>query len=337
MTDSPDPLEKITDTEIREQVREVFANDAHGTPDNISQDGCLALAHLGKDVWNAWRAAFPVEGISNSADFRGHDFRDDWLHFSGFVFGDFAAFKDAKFGGWGDFKGAQFGEWADFEGAKFGKAANFWGAKFGGLADFNGAQFDGMTNFSHVTFDQAPRFHGCELHQDTTFDGATFPPDTPKGAEGDEAAARAYRTLKLAFSKQQANHEEQRFFRLEMAEETKRASGTRRFLFRLYKWLSGYGFSLKRPLGLFVVSWLVFAGVCADYSKALDWLSFDWAALLNCLSYSLAQALPLPGLDKLSSEAFKDVPVVLLILHKVVSFTALFLGGLALRNLFKLK
>jgi len=66
----------------------------------------------------------------------------------------------------------------------------------------------------HVVFGAAPKFHGCELHQDTSFEGAEFPKPT-----GSEEAARAYRTLKLAFSKQQAIREEQRFFRLEMEEE----------------------------------------------------------------------------------------------------------------------
>jgi Pentapeptide repeats (9 copies) len=69
-------------------------------------------------------------------------------------------------------------------------------------------------------FAHAPRFHECKLHQDTSFDGAIFP--VPRGNDG---AARAYRTLKLAFSKQQAIREEQRFFKLEMQEEAARESG----------------------------------------------------------------------------------------------------------------
>ena len=58
----------------------------------------------------------------------------------------------------------------------------------------------------------------------------------------------AYRTLKLAFNKQQAVREEQRFFRLEMEEETLRETGIKRWLFRAYKTFSDYGFSVTRPL-----------------------------------------------------------------------------------------
>lgn len=36
--------------------REVFNYSENGLPNNISKAGCLALARLGKDAWNAWRA-----------------------------------------------------------------------------------------------------------------------------------------------------------------------------------------------------------------------------------------------------------------------------------------
>lgn len=92
-----------------------------------------------------------------------------------------------------------------------------------------------------------PKFHGCELHQDTSFEGAEFPKPT-----GSEEAARAFRTLKLAFSKQQAIREEQRFFKLEMEEETLRETGLKRQLFVTYKYFSDYGFSITRPFTLLI-------------------------------------------------------------------------------------
>jgi uncharacterized protein YjbI with pentapeptide repeats len=198
---------------------------------------------------------------------------------------------------------------------------------------------------AHTIFLTAPPFfHGCELHQDTSFEGAQFPEPT-----GSEEAARAYRTLKLAFSKQQAIREEQRFFRLEMEEETLRETGPKRWLFQAYKTFSDYGFSITRPLkygGLFVLGFTVVYGL-------LSWLGQCGLSIQAChfapqwLEFSLLQTLALPGLDKLSEAASKAfwpegawwglVLSALVIAHKTISLVALFLIGLALRNLFKLK
>ena len=194
-----------------------------------------------------------------------------------------------------------------------------------------------------------PVFHGCKLHQDTTFEGTEFPPAT-----GNESAARAYRTLKLAFSQQQAIREEQRFFKLEMAEET---AGAKWFqnkapyigakpLYLAYQWFSDFGFSVARPLILLLAVVLLFSQVFGNYSTELA-CNFSDPALgyglchvnWNWLQYSLAQSLPLPGLDKLPviEDSTINVAAGWLVLHKIISLAALFLAGLALRNLFKLK
>lgn len=199
-----------------------------------------------------------------------------------------------------------------------------------------------------TAFQRAPKFHGCELHQDTSFEGAQFPPDIGK-AEGSQEAARAYQTLKLAFSKQQAIREEQQFFRREMEEEMLRQTGLKRCLFRVYKELSDYGFSITLPLkygilsvlGLTAVYGLIsVAGQCTFSGHACHFAP-EW------LQFSLLQTLPLPGLDKLSETArdafwpkgawWHLALLALVIVHKTISLAMLFLIGLALRNLFKLK
>lgn len=225
------------------------------------------------------------------------------------------------------------------------RSIDFSGASFLGDVSFTNRHFKARTNFGltkknstfhnlHTTFGAAPKFHGCELHQDTSFEGAVFP-----SATGSEEAARAYRTLKLAFSKQQSIREEQRFFRLEMEEETLRETGLKRWLFKAYKTFSDYGFSVTRPLLLLIAAWLVFAQIYGSYSdiqticllgQAGCDLQGDW------LSFSFQQALPLPGFEKLD-HAIQGVSVGWLFLHKTISLAALFLIGLALRNLFKLK
>ena len=195
-----------------------------------------------------------------------------------------------------------------------------------------------------TTFAQVPEFHGCEFNQDTSFEGAKFPQPT-----GSEEAARAYRTLKLAFSKQQAIREEQRFFRLEMEEETLRETGLKRVLFKAYKFCSDYGFSVVRPL---VYGGVLVLALTALYGF-LSWLGQCGVSLQAChfapqwLEFSLLQTLPLPGLDKLVEDASKVfwpsgawwglALSVLVVFHKTISLAVLFLVGLAIRNLFKLK
>lgn len=252
---------------------------------------------------------------------------------------------------------------------------SFQCARFLGRVVFNNRCFRSSTNFSHAInrqtivrnelgqalfdeggdflrevdsdqrqFVEAPHFHGCELHQDTSFEDAKFP--TPSGSEEN---ARAYRTLKLAFSKQQAIREEQRFFRLEMEEETLSEKGFKSWLFKQYKRFGGYGFSIERPFVYGVSGVLVFTALYG----ILSWLGqcgFNEEACHfapQWLEFSLLQTLPLPGLEKLSETSKKVfwpvgawwdlVLLALVIMHKTISLLALFLIGLALRNLFKLK
>jgi hypothetical protein len=197
-----------------------------------------------------------------------------------------------------------------------------------------------------TTFSAPPVFHDCticqgfHIHEDIEF---------PRPSLNRRNAADAYRTLKLAFSKLQAIREEQRFFKLEMEEETLRETGLKRWLFKAYKTFSDFGFSMTRPLkygGLGVL------GLTAVYG-ILSWLGQCGLNVHACqfapqwLEFSLLQTLPLPGLDKLSKAASKVFwpegswwslgLSVLVILHKTLSLAALFLIGLALRNLFKLK
>lgn len=263
------------------------------------------------------------------------------------------------------FTGSQFEGGVDFSNRKFSKTSLFNQTENVNDILRNGIGIplkDVMGNIQHVEhigihpvfFRVAPKFFGCELHQDTSFEGAEFPKPT---GSNDKEAARSYRTLKLAFSKQQAIREEQRFFRLEMAEETmgyrnKTKQALRQFepltglregftwiLYKAYSVLSDYGFSVARPLVLLVAAWLVFAAIYGSHLNGQT-ICIVWQAgcelQVNWLNFSLQQALPLPGFDKLD-HPIKGVAVGWLFLHKTISLAALFLIGLALRNLFKLK
>lgn len=252
------------------------------------------------------------------------------------------------------------------------KSVSFAGSTFKGRADFSGRTFTAATSFGrviknvtteyrvedeyvikvvvpkgqHVTFGKAPLFHGCKLHQDTTFDGAEYPKPSSDPTEND-TAARAYRSLKLAFSQHQATREEQFFFRKEMAEETARAPCTLKWLFWLYSRFSDYGFSLWRPMVLLFLTLPIFALIYSCLACLTPcWLWTEGCQIKSELwQFTLMQALPLPGFDKWSESLreclFLKHPSAWLpffvMLHKTIALLALFLSGLALRNLFKMK
>lgn len=278
---------------------------------------------------------------------------------------------------------ADFEKWVLERGLSYGviKNGTFAGANFAQGADFSGVNFEGKTRFSktlvqgtsllferdqdgRVVFDggrakilekfekirdiptvfgSPPIFHGCKFGQDTSFDESKFP--SPSGFEG---SIRAYRTLKLLCSQQQAVKEEQKFFRLEMAEEEVASKLPARCLYWIYRVMSDYGFSLWRPLALYIVASLLFSFLYG-YLAGFEFCSFTNAACNidgGWIEFSLWNSVPLPGGEKYSeslrsslfSQSRNSLGVTLLIvLHKIFALLSLFLCGLALRNTFKMK
>jgi len=150
------------------------------------------------------------------------------------------------------FRGAQFGAGVDFSRREFRGLLDFGYAAKSSMALRTGSEikkipvcdetgrviFDASDNLvweemrftsdvATTRFVSAPMFFSSKLTLNTSFNRAVFPK-----AMGNEKAANAYRTLKLAFAQQQAIREEQRFYRLEMAEEASGETGYRRWLYR---------------------------------------------------------------------------------------------------------
>jgi hypothetical protein len=195
-----------------------------------------------------------------------------------------------------------------------------------------------------TSFAKAPLFFDCKFPQNITFESVDFPE-----ASGTELAARTYRTLKLAFAQQQAIREEQRFFKLEMEEEAAREKGSRRWLHRAYKYTSDFGFSVSRPLIGMTLSMLATLLLYA-WQAGLTWASPQQSTHFAVLvQFSIASALP--GFEKLAGPVAQQLfgaagngsvnysvwTVITLLAHKALSLLFLFLAGLALRNLFKMK
>ena len=138
-----------------------------------------------------------------------------------------------------------------------------------------------------------------------------------------------------------------------MKEETLRATGLKRWLFQAYKTVSNYGFSVTRPmfyLALLPLGWMFMLYACLSLFEMVPTGTFahklpvnSWLA--QVLRWSLAGALPVPGIDlagELRAQLFGSGGIatmawVVEVVQKILSLAGLFLTGLALRNLFKLK
>jgi uncharacterized protein YjbI with pentapeptide repeats len=321
-------------------------------------------------------AIFTSVEFGDHVCFDGAQFGDG-PNFTQSRFGNGASFVGAQFGYGTNFEFTEFGEsvtfiscsWASLTSQYRGcsddlkaikawagerglspetfKSISFAGANFTDRVDFSGRTFEGHTSFGCINtywptkFGKAPLFHNCKLHQDTTFDGAIFPEPSSDPIEND-IAARAYRTLKLAFSQHQAIREEQLFFRLEMAEEaaklvsSKNKTAIKNSLFPLtlgkskkilpfisyflshcariclfysYKLFSNYGFSFGRPLVLLLSALLVFLGIYTSLANLTPCLltHADCQIRYDLIQFTLLQALPLPGLDKWSDSLRSDL------------------------------
>lgn len=162
----------------------IFVDDANGTPSKPTKAGFLALARHGKDVWNAWRNAYPcrlhqqIDGriisYGPTVDLRGYDFQREDVSFAGFVFGDDAKFEGSCFKNTAIFAGTQFCDSANFEFTRFDSIAIFVGVQFGNGANFIGAKFNHQTIFVGAQFGRGARFWGAKFGGRTEFDGAQF-------------------------------------------------------------------------------------------------------------------------------------------------------------------
>lgn len=126
---------------------------------HLRLEEALKLARRGKGVWNLW--VIDLKGKKVIIDFSHHDFTDECINFSGFIFpGDVSlsscTFKDVSFAR-AKFSGGD----ADFSQTKFkGRRASFLKTEFtGGDADFSEALF----RVEHAYFSRA-KFSGGDAH-----------------------------------------------------------------------------------------------------------------------------------------------------------------------------
>ena len=290
------------------------------------------------------RATFDATTFQQAAVFRNCIFRADAL-FRDTVFHRRATFDGTRFCGAADFSSAP-------SGAPFG-GAEFLSVRFHGLASFTNRAFKGITLFRGARFDEPPEFFNVKLPHEADFERAHYSKVTRANAH---LAEPAYRTLKLKMSELQHHRLETAFFALELrAKRYNDPSRAARILYALYCAFSNFGQSFAYPL-----VWLL--GVAA-MSGLTYFTVIDGPTLLSCgmsgqckleLSrvghfavlaiFGLVPFLEFPKqivmrqLEALTGN--RDATSLVLTIESietVLSLLFLFLLGLAVRNLFRLK
>ncbi|MDI9334027.1 MAG: hypothetical protein QM533_06590 [Cytophagales bacterium] len=190
-------------------------------------------------------------------------------------------------------------------------------------------------------------FVGARFYSDAWFSGRTWNGTYRKINEKDSAKKWGEEHGLAPNEIEDIDFNHAKFF--QRAEEAKAAPWFKRPLYGAYWAFSDYGDSIARPFILLFVTWIVCAAIYGSSAGLSACLPFQNACSIDSTwaEFSLVQSLPLPGLDKLSEtlrqklfppDRLIGVGVTLaVILHKAILLLTLFLGGLALRNLFKLK
>lgn len=231
---------------------------------------------------------------------------------------------------------------ASFKSCVFQSGATFTGTEFAHGANFENARFNGSSSFRRTIFNLAPNFHDAVLHQGTQFSSKSEFPALFRDTHS-AGAAEAYRTLKLAMNRQHALNEELGFFLLEMRATARRLTWWQRIPYRLYDWMSMYGQSVLRPLWVYIGVYFIFAAVYSLLSGQ-RWETIDtrlsslslygaipFAAALRWPEVSGASGGPLFPSERL---LFVQIAIVS---QSILSAVLLFLIGLGLRNMFKVR
>ncbi len=310
--------------------------------------------------------------FAGEARFRRVEFQAE-ANFGGATFNT-ALFEEARFAGKAWFSGDSSLNENKLQ--TFG-AISFSGAHFGDRADFSNREFADRTSFGpfdgHPTvFARVPLFHNCELHQDTTFEEAKF----PQPSSNDETDARAYNALRFAMSKHEFVPAQRLFMKLELeAQGAIIKDRWERGFHCLYKFFSDYGLSIRKPFLRLLLYPMLLAlplyGLVERWSNCASPLPnyscrWDGELAAKTVEFAVLQSLTPLGFERISHDLRQDmlgepgksksheeedrsanegpksaypgsIFTLLVVLQKILSLTGLFLIGLALRNLFRIK
>lgn len=180
MKDTCKVLTSIPDESIKNLLIDFFSDARHGTPDNITKNGCLNLAKYGFNTWNTWRTLFPPRPSGffhhkNISDFSHTDF-DNYQHltFAHFIFGDGADFSYCKWERYADFFSARWGDHCKFTGTDWGVRSTFDLVTIGDNSDFTGCHWGHDCAFDKATIGSNANFSNTYWNTRTYFNETHF-------------------------------------------------------------------------------------------------------------------------------------------------------------------
>jgi hypothetical protein len=277
--------------------------------------------------------------------------------FYGAIFDNEAWFQRAKFKGRTSFVQSDFNGFADFSDAHFisdprlKREIEFRAVAVRRALSLSGTKFDAIPDFTEAQFSSAPRLDNMTLGPDV--EAANFWLTVFRHCDVNTAAR--YRELKrLAI--QAHNHElENRFFRAEQraycsafcSPRPWRAGCARWWLATAYDALSDFGCSATRPLLLWVASVLCFAFLYRAFlPQSCTYPDRFWLSMF----LSLSNSIPGVGLSKtfdaeqiiscFNGGVLNEFAVnfgYIGIVQYVCSIILIFLFGLGLRSIFRIK
>jgi hypothetical protein len=298
------------------------------------------------------RADFSCATFTRDVNFHSATFTQD-AYFSSATFRRNADFFAATFTQRAVFSSATFTRHADFSSATFDGPAKFVATRFGvrGAPEtcvpvFTEAAFARLVSFREADFvTHYPVLEGTEFRETVvvTTKSTHWPkagqPLLDEAAEGakqvptKEVAKESCATLRHALGKQGMPEEEHFFYRREMKLAGAIDPWNRGFPYRLFGWVSDYGYSIARPANALLALWL---WIILVYTEG------GGSGVFEALGYSFANMFKFFGLQRIyfDYEIIRTWPAwvqVVSATQTVLSFSLLFFLGLGLRTRFRLR
>ena len=287
-------------------------------------------------------AAFERARFFEGALFRGAHFGSDaalgQAEFDGRAY--FDELKDATnlgkrtiFEGIAEFNGARFKSDADFRKVVFKRESRHFSVRtFNEKFRFSRSEFSGRMDFDQAKFYKfPPQFYGAKLSEDASWDGVHWPWEHLT-LEVARTHLRAYRQLKLQMDLHKKLHDEQMFHRYELVCREALSGQPEKTLSGVYRYFSGYGWSLKRPSFCLLMTVLTGWVTCSCSSGPYFDCALDapWDGLLRSLSNTFRfWELGFPSGKRAS--VFRGVAVLQMLLGPLFLFLLL----LAIRNRYR--
>ena len=310
-----------------------FTQDAVFHSATFTQAARFTFATFTQAAW------FTSARFNKDANFRAASFKEI-ADFRAASFTRYVSFRTTSFTHDTRFSDANFAGRADFNSAILSGLAYFSRTRFEGASDFTDCRFEKPTNFRNARFEASyPVLGGADLHLTTSFTARDTEasrrlwPDRTEGSQKElEAAKDSCSIIRHAVAQQGRPEDEHFFFRKEMGFAAQIGGVLQRLPYQLFGWVSGFGYSIARPVAGLGVVWLLSA-----FFSLIVFIGFEGrfpvgqnlAAAGEAAALSLSNMLAFLGFRGLYFDAgyFAGLPVVLKVLGGAQTFTSFVLCG----------